>query len=76
MLLCLGFLIGSFTNGFDSFLMVCLFRKDVGYILAMSAAIIVALMIQHLAELSLRSLLLASLPAIAIFSLLSPLYAR
>lgn len=62
------FLIGSFTNGFDSFFNgMSIPQRRWVYILAMSAAIIVALMIQHLAELSLRSLLLASLPAIAIF---------
>ncbi|KOR13847.1 hypothetical protein AMC75_02895 [Staphylococcus carnosus] len=62
------FLIGSFTNGFDSFFNgMSIPQRRWVYMLALSAAIITALMIQHLSELSITSLLAASLPAIGIF---------
>lgn len=61
------FLIGSFTNGFDSFFNgFSIPQRRWVYILALSAAILVALMIQYISEISLKSLLLACIPTIAI----------
>ncbi|WP_412520357.1 YfhO family protein [Staphylococcus simulans] len=61
------FLSGSFTNPFDSFFNgFSIPQRRWVYMLAMSAAILVALMIQHLAEMSIVSLMFATIPAIIV----------
>ncbi|OFJ76650.1 YfhO family protein [Staphylococcus sp. HMSC056G08] len=70
------FLLGSFTNPFDSFFNgFSIPQRRWVYMLAMSAAILVALMIQYLAEMSIVSLIAATIPAVLVL-IISSRYAE
>ncbi|MCD8914651.1 YfhO family protein [Staphylococcus simulans] len=61
------FILGSFTNAFDSFFNgFSIPQRRWVYILTIAAALLVALMIQHVSEMSLVSLIVACIPAFGV----------